>query len=51
MIDHAASGVLTASAGARIDAFVVQTSLAAVAVGVGHAFRSASDVWITEVLR
>lgn len=51
MIDHAASGVLTASARARVDALVVQTCFAAVTVGVGHAFGPASDVRITEVLR
>lgn len=51
VIDYTTSGILAASAGARINTLIVQTGLAAVAVSVGHAFGSASNVWITKVLR
>lgn len=51
VIDDATRGALAAGARARIHALVVQTGLAAVAVGVGHAFRSAGDVRVAEVLR
>lgn len=50
-MDHAARGVLAAASRTRIDALVVQAGLAAIAVRVGHAFRSAGDVRIAKVLR
>lgn len=51
VVNDAARGALAAGARARIHTLVVQTSLAAVAVGVGHAFGSAGDVRVAEVLR
>lgn len=51
MINHPTCGILTAGTWARINTLVVQTGLAAIAVGVGHAFGSASNIWIAEVLR
>lgn len=51
MIDHPTRGILTAGTGTWINALVVQASFAAIAVSVGHAFRSAGNIWIAEVLR
>lgn len=51
VIDDTAGCVLAARAGARIDALVVQTGFAAVAIGIGHAFRPAGDIRVAEVLR
>lgn len=51
MINHPTRGILTAGTWAGINTLVVQTGLAAIAVGVGHAFGSASDIRIAEVLR
>lgn len=51
MIDHPTRGILTAGTWARINTLVVQAGLAAIAVGVRHAFGSAGNVRIAEVLR
>lgn len=51
MIDHSTRCSLSTSARTRIHAFVVQTSLAAIAVCIRDTFWPASCVWIADVFR
>lgn len=51
VIDYATSCSVSASVRARIHALVVQTGLAAIAVGIRDTFRSTSCVWITDIFR